>query len=345
MAGPPLLQLPGGQVQPGRALHVFSNPPGYGHNQQGHAVLMDLTNFKVLANMQGKSACVTVLLPNGPRVHLPNEFVASVVHATQGLPVTEMIIKHHRLENLPRNFNALHSISFLDLSCNSLGSMPDVICELQELKELHLEHNQITQITEPLGEQLPHLKVLHLQHNKLSELPAVICRSTSLQVLNINNNKVQVFSEELGKMRNLKELHATNNALEYLPVTISELANLEELHLSNNHIDHINDISSMASLKQLHLANNRLQFLPACIASMHQLQGLTLTGNAMRFPPLSACRRGIRHMQQYMVERINNSVVDYGPGQRGDAIITNLYYTGSDYELETGNESPYEDID
>lgn len=344
-AGPPLLQLPGGQVQPDRGLHVFSSPPGVGQSSHGHAVLMPLTNFKVLANMQGKSACVTVLLPNGPQVHLPNEFVASVVHATRGLPVTEMIIKHHQLESLPINFNRLHSITFLDLSCNRLGGVPGVITELQELRELHLEHNRISLITEPLGEKLPHLKVLQLQHNKLSELPAPICRSTSLQVLNINNNNIQVFSEELGKMTSLKELHAANNILEFLPISISKLVNLEELHLSNNSIHHIQDISSMTSLKQLHLANNLLQFLPPCFASMHQLQGLTLVGNTMRFPPLSACRKGVRHMQQYMLDHMTNCVTDYGPGQGGDAIITNLYYTGSDYELETGNQSPFEDID
>jgi hypothetical protein len=50
----------------------------------------------------------------------------------------------------------------------------------------------------------------------------------------------------------------------------------------------------------------------------------------------------VKATQQFMLDTLENSVVDYG---HGDGLINNIYYTGSDYELEIGYESPFEDID
>lgn len=344
----PLLQLRPLQIPPlqvpeqpqGMVVRVM-HPPNPHNHQQSERRLMDSINFKVLADMQGRSTCVTLLQINGPRITLPDEFVNSVACVTQNLPAQELILKHHKLNTLPENFAQVGSISILDLSFNSFEVVPDVLGDLTHLKQLYLQHNQVASLPASLG-RLAHLKVITLQHNKLCELPAGVCNCVSLEVLNIEGNKIKAFSDNIDKLVNLKQLHASCNAIESLPTSLCNLSNLEELYLSNNGIRTINEISNMRSLKQLHLANNKLQFLPACIANMHQLEGLTLTGNPMRFPPLSACRRGIRCMQQYMADKIASSVVDYG---QGDFLITNIYYTGSDYELENGNESPYENID
>lgn len=353
MALPPLqIQIPPPPGQPQvMVMRVFHphNPPGQQNQQAPPALdsdgslgaLMETSSFKVLANMQGRSACVTLLRSNGPWKQLPNEFVDSVFQATQGIPVEELILKHHQLSLVPGNLIQMNSVSVLDISFNNLMVVPDVLCQLHQLQKLHLQHNQIASIPERLG-QLTVLKELYLQHNLLLELPTAMCHCTSLEILNIEDNKIQSFSMDIVKLRNLKQLHASCNTLDCLPVSLCHLSNIEELHLSNNNIQHINDISTMKSLKQLHLANNRLQFLPPCIANMYQLQGLTLSGNPLRFPPLSACRAGVKSMQQYMQDKIKDSVVDYG---QGDALITNIYYTGSDYEVETGTESPFENID
>lgn len=365
MAGPPppLLQLPPLQIPalqqqqgPGQAQAMVmrmvhppvNQAPPLGQQQPSNSdhgeleTLMEPANFKVLADMQGRSACVTLLQPNGPLMELPDEFVESVWHATQRLPVHELILKHHQLKTLPSNFAQISSVCMLDLSFNSLACVPDALSELSHLRHLHLQHNQISSVPAGLGQHLGNLTLLNLQHNKLLELSAGVCSCISLQILNVEGNRIQNFSSEVNKLVNLRCLHASCNALEFLPATLCELSNLEELYLSNNRIQHVNDISSMSSLKQLHLANNKLQFLPPCIASMQCLQGLTLIGNPMRFPPLSACRGGVRRMQQYMETNMKKSIVEYGGG---DCIINNIYYAGSDYELETGNESPFEDID
>lgn len=358
-AGPPLLQLPPLQIPPPqqrlghaqamvmRVLHPPNPPvqqnqqPAPTQNRDGN--FMEAGNFRVLADMNGKSACVTLLRPNGPCMKLTDEFVESVFHATQQLPIHELVLKCHQLKALPSNFSQLSSVCMLDLSFNRLESVPDVLGQLHHLRHLHLQRNQITTVPMSLGQLLGHLKVLNLQHNQLSELPVGVCSCVTLETLNVEGNKIKNFSEDIEKLINLKQLHASCNALECLPASLCKLSNLEELYLSNNSIQHVHDISNMRSLKQLHLAYNKLQFLPPCIASMQHLQGLTLTGNPMRFPPLSACRGGVKAMQQYMLVTMENSVGDlYG---EGNAIIKNIYYTGSDYELETGNESPYEDMD
>lgn len=360
--GPPLLQLPPLQIPPlqqhqqgpgqphgqamvMRVVHPPGQPATVNRARDGRlGTLMEAANFKVLADMQGRSACVTLLRPNGPWTRLPDKFTESVLHATQGLPVHELILKCHQLKNLPSNISQLNSVCVLDLSFNKLESVPDVLRELNHLRQLHLQYNQIASVPTSLGEQLSSLKVLNLQHNKLSELPVGVCSCVGLEILSVEGNQIHNFPEDVEKLVNLKQLHASCNALEFLPAALCKLSNLEELYLSNNSIEHIigTELSGILSLKQLHLANNKLQFLPPCIASMQQLQGLTLTGNPMRFPPLSACRGGVRSMQQYMLTTMENSVVDYG---KGDGHIVNIYYSGSDHELETGNESPFENID
>ena len=349
----PLLQLPPLQIPlpppPVQAqlnvVHILQPHNLLQQNHQGPpqitGSLIDPSNFKVFADLQGKSACVTLLQHNGPWVQLPNEFVESVYRATNSIDVQELILKNHTLTTLPQNLSTLSSITLLDLSYNNFEAVPTSVCQLHQLRQLYLQHNKISAIPDSLG-QLGNLRVIYLQYNSLSELPLGVCRCKSLQVLHIENNKIETLPEELGKLRNLKQLHATSNTIKALPLSAQKLCHLEELYLSNNSIKQLNEISSLSSLKQLHLANNKLQFLPSCIIHMDQIQGLTLTGNDMKFPPLSACRGGIKRIQQYMLHKIETSFVDYGDG---DSITTNLYYTGSDYNLETASDSPCEDID
>lgn len=349
---PPLLQLPPLQIPPpqqqggpaGQAQVVvmrMMQPARQPTSRAGE--LMEAVNFKVLADMQGRSACVTLLRPNGPWTELPYEFTDSVFHATQGLRVHELILKCHQLKSLPGNFGQLNSLCLLDLSFNDLERVPEVLGQIHQLRQLRLQHNHITSVPTTLGQRLGNLKVLSLQHNKLTTLPSGLCSCVSLQVLNVQGNRIESFSEDFAKLVNLKQLHASSNALEFLPAGLCTLGNLEELYLSNNNIQQINnEIANLQSLKQLHLGNNKLQFLPPCVATMQHLEGLTLTGNPMRFPPLSACRGGIRAMQHYMLTTLKDSVVEYS---EGDCLINNIYYTGPDYELPTGKTSPFENID
>lgn len=339
---PPPVRNPAPGPDPAQAL---MHPPGHGQSNQPplHVTtnLMEMSNFKVLEDLQGTSACVTLLHPNGPWKQLPGEFLDSLLCAVRGLPVHELILKRHQLNAVPRNFGQISSLCVLDLSFNRLECVPDSLCQLHQLQQLYLQHNQIAAVPQALGKQLGKLKQLYLQHNKLPTLPAGVCRCTTLEILNVDNNRIESFSEEVDKLKNLKQLHACCNLVKFLPASLYRLCDLEELYLSNNCIQHIYDMCNMTSLKQLHLANNKLQFLPLSIATMHQLQGLTLTGNNMRFPPLSVCRPGIHHMQQYMIDKLENSVLDLANG----SVTTNLYYAGSDHEADSGNESPFENID
>ena len=338
---PPPPGLPQGQVM---AVHVVQ-PPTMAQQRANHtdSHLMCPSNFKVLTDLQGKSTCVTVLSPHGPWIQLPKEFVASVCQATESVPVGEMVLKRHQLRCLPHNFHQLESITILDLSSNCLEALPDVLCDLKQLQQLYLQHNLITSVPDCVV-SLSNLKALHLQYNKLTVVPAGVCGCLSLELLNLENNQIESLSEEIGELRNLKKLQVTSNTLKCLPVSINNLHHLQELYLAKNNIQQLHKISGLTSLKQLHLAYNQLQFLPPCIINMSQLEGLTLTGNQMRFPPLSACRNGVKGIRQYMQDKMQGSIVEY---EQGDFIITNLYYTGSDYELKPdgGNISPTEEPD
>ena len=333
--------FPQGQVMAAQVVQPPAQAQHQRNSHSNHDHLMCSSNFKVLTDLQGRSTCVTLLFPQGPWKELPKEFVASVHQATESVPVTEMVLKGHQLQCLPCTFHQLKSITILDLSSNCIEAIPDVLCELQQLREMYLQHNLISTIPNGVA-GLSNLRALHLQYNKLTTVPVGVCRCVSLQFLNVENNSIETLSEDIGELKNLKVLQATSNSLRYIPVSINKLHLLEELYLGDNNIQEIHKLSGLTSLKQLHLACNKLHFLPPCIVDMQKLEGLTLTGNQMRFPPLSACRSGVSGIRQYMQDKIRRSMIEYG---EGDYLMTNLYYTGLDYEQDARSLSPTELID
>lgn len=276
-------------------------------------MLLDPNWFRVIimkctSNVHEGTASVTLDHWQGTWRFLPNEFVASARHASSGLQIKHLILKQHHISQLPANFAALQtglstSLSTLDLSHNHFSILPSVVCELRELKELHLDHNQISHIPEQIS-NLTKLESLYLQVNKLQSLPVCVCHLTALRSLNAEDNLIEVVPPEICQLKQLKTLYLKSNRLTHLPQRITELPNLEELHLSNNRLTDIH-LDGLKSLRQLHLAYNNLRFLPFSIVNIN-LQGLTVSHNPLKFPPMSACRRGMQALKTYMIEKYHD---------------------------------------
>jgi Leucine-rich repeat (LRR) protein len=88
-----------------------------------------------------------------------------------------------------------------------LTSLPEALCDLNQLDCIYLEDNLMTSSGFPtrFGEIIS-LKGLCLHRNKLTELPISICSLTNLQELYIDGNQISALPDEIGYLRELTEI-------------------------------------------------------------------------------------------------------------------------------------------
>ena len=302
--------------------------------------------MRCTAGVHEGAASVTLDWWQGTWHFIPNEFMASALQATSSLPIQHLILKHHKLCNLPENLASMdtllpHSLTTLDLSFNCFVALPPVVCQLVELRELFLTNNSICRLPDEMP-NLKNLEVLHLQYNRFKALPVCVCGLTSLKRLSLENNVIENIPDEVGQLANLQSLYLKSNRIKTLPPSITLLSSLEELYLTDNVLRRLPHCwGGCSSLKQLHLAKNNLRFLPFSMINLHELQGLTLSGNKLKFPPLSACRGGLSSLKAFMLEKYRSSSHEWSsPDGTAELIISeNLYYDSED------SDTPYEDLD
>lgn len=128
----------------------------------------------------------------------------------------------------------LKSLQFLDLSNNSIKSLPDGMKDVC-LVELKLAGNQLKEFPDALCSSClaKRLKVLDLARNSLTQLPHKFSNFKSLVQLKLDCNELQILPRTFGKMSSLKYLSISNNKLLVLPPSFPSLC-LESLDLFGN---------------------------------------------------------------------------------------------------------------
>ncbi|CAB3385193.1 Hypothetical predicted protein [Cloeon dipterum] len=131
----------------------------------------------------------------------------------------------------------LYSITRLDISRNSLTSVPIAVFQLQSLRYLNLSQNKLERLpsneekstvplsksgrnrvmAEAVGYIAPVLEEIHLQFNRLEQIPEEIFQLPALVSLDVSNNKLQSLPYLMWKASKLKELNASFNLLRELP--------------------------------------------------------------------------------------------------------------------------------
>ncbi|XP_063044904.1 leucine-rich repeat serine/threonine-protein kinase 1 isoform X2 [Engraulis encrasicolus] len=210
-------------------------------------------------------------------------------------------------------------ITHLDLSRNSLGSLPSVVpWGLIGLRILDLSANQLKELPSPVSSQeiiCTKLRQVNLSDNELVSLPLPLLHMCQLQRLSAAKNKLTSLFEVPSEtnwigLRRLQELDVSDNSLTSLPssilhcfkgltslnVTRNKLTSfpdpwacpLKYLRASCNEIESLPDLISIfwrTHLMEVDFSDNALKELPAYIFELEAIVSLRLCGNQISALP------------------------------------------------------------
>ena len=106
------------------------------------------------------------------------------------------------------------NLRYLDLSFCDLSAIPEEVWELTQLEYLHIQHNNICEIS-PKIKNLTNLKSFDCRFNNLTTFPVEICQLTKLLEFNYADNQLDVLDpvviEFLHKIDDVWETVMINN--------------------------------------------------------------------------------------------------------------------------------------
>jgi Leucine-rich repeat (LRR) protein len=194
--------------------------------------------------------------------------------------ITSLTIHGDHARSLPRSYHKLEALEILDLSSNVLTKFPNGAAQNKKLKELSLQHNELT-----LRDKLklhPHLEKLALQNNRIEHVPEQIMRFPNLTRLSLNHNRITGVAPEISNLKKLKHLSFYNNLLTSIPAGVYELRSLNIIDLYFNQIEEIDDrIGNWDSLQVLFVSHNKLLKLPEKLTTLGLLEELYAYDNRL----------------------------------------------------------------
>lgn len=172
--------------------------------------------------------------------------------------------------------SSLTGLREIDLSEIKLGTAPESLAQLSELRRLYLSDCGITNFP-VFTAGLVSLEYLNLDRNAIASLPDSL--PTSLRWLRLNSNKLVVLPESIGTLSRLQRLYLENNRLTGLPDSLVQLKELEDINLSGNSLNEFPAVlTQLPKLRNLNLQGNEaITSLPADLSAFSSLRSLILT--------------------------------------------------------------------
>ncbi|KAJ8980099.1 hypothetical protein NQ317_008560 [Molorchus minor] len=208
--------------------------PEYKINKKAMTENINSSQFSIFSNVTNLT--YSTLFPNTPTmINWHNQKCNLTQIRTQWLTDAALHL-NPKLKQNPKSYDiALYAVTRLDISNNSLTSVPLAVFQLQSLKYLNIAQNKIEKLPVPalspikkgirrkcikpedFGYSCPVLEELYMQDNRLDHIPDAIFRLPTLVILVVSNNKLQHLPYDMWLAPKLKELNASFNLLKELP--------------------------------------------------------------------------------------------------------------------------------
>ena len=135
-------------------------------------------------------------------------------------------LSRKRLDKFPEDHlrEVEEDLVLVDVSRNSIQSIPQTIINYQNLIELDISNNQVYRIPDEIT-QLKSLRTLVCKNNRLNcaSLPKDFGRCPALQTVNLGGNLFIDFPMQLCEIRTITCLHIGGNRIRTLPNQIQDL--------------------------------------------------------------------------------------------------------------------------
>lgn len=206
----------------------------------------------------------------------------------------------NRLSGLPKGLRRLQGLQSLNLSNNTLNMEAfDVICEVQNLRELRLAKNGLAGALPPSAGRLCKLEVLDLHGNALTELCDSLRNLVSLRVLNVAENRLTLLPFDALRNLPLTEVSAQKNSITgcLIPASVDSLATLQTLNIACNELEGLSEGETLElpCLQQLFAAGNRIETFPD-VSSWQAILTVDMEGNKLSEVPQGfSSLRNLKH--------------------------------------------------
>jgi hypothetical protein len=135
----------------------------------------------------------------------------------------------------PEIFELADSLEVLNLSGNSLATLPDDLSRLSKLRVLFCSDNRFTQLPEVLS-SCARLEMVGFKANRISEVAAAAI-APGLRWLILTDNQIKVLPDSIGSCVRLQKLMLAGNQLAVLPEAMGGCVGLELLRISANRFE------------------------------------------------------------------------------------------------------------
>ncbi|CAG8445398.1 7540_t:CDS:2 [Diversispora eburnea] len=204
-------------------------------------------------------------------------------------------LRENKINNLPADLGKLTNLIELDLSFNELIVLPDELgkliklmeiklnnnpsllaipstfMKLTQIRKVHLQHCNLSQIPFEMGNAYSQLKYVNLSYNLFDTMPSLNGMDKVI-IFDISNNRIDDLTIEIKQFEIIREFYVVNNKLQYIPKSIGKLKRLEILDLSENMIIELPlSIGDCQSLRELKLRGNSIETLPITLGKLKDL--------------------------------------------------------------------------
>ena len=197
--------------------------------------------------------------------------------------------------------------SKLDLSDLKLTEIPSELSRLNQLTELYLSGNELSEIKGL--EKLTQLTELNLSRNQIREIQGLE-KLTQLTVLYLSRNQIREI-QGLEKLTQLTALYLSGNQLTEIK-GLEKVVQLTQLFLWGNRLSEVKGLENLKHLKKLNLFDNQLTEMPEYLLGLglpiywgidDDENGIFVVNNPFINPPPEIIKQGNKAIQEYFDQR------------------------------------------
>lgn len=181
-----------------------------------------------------------------------------------------LTIEYHNITDLGATLKAAgcENVDGLKLNNNAIKSIQASALKYQYLKEVNIQYNDITTLSNDLFSAT--VKKVDLSFNNISLIDSLVFSDTGIECLNLRHNRIRRINFKFPA--SLVHLELSFNLIEHIETSsFYETTQLKTLHLNNNVLKTLPTalFGQMGKLSVINLQHNSIASLPSALFSPH----------------------------------------------------------------------------